>query len=185
MSAERFVSHKVFMAWEYEQEEIYLNEMSKKGWQVTEGGCFHTVFEKIPGRQFCYRLDYNPKAMKDPEERERYIETFAADGWEFINNTFNGWIYLRKERKEGMEEEDFEIYSDSSSLGELFARFDRMLLACCIMALAALCLEISLLISSSNLLILVFVLLLLGLLLWLLQGKSRLKKVRQGLLEKN
>lgn len=184
MSTEKFVSHKVFMSWEYEEEERYLNEMSEKGWQATKGGCFHTCFEKASDKAYCYRLDYNPKAMEDPEEKERYIETFGDDGWEFMNHTYNGWIYLRKERKDGMREEEFEIYSDRASLAELFGRLDRLLKICCFLSVIGFCLEISLFIGSGDWFLLGFGALLFCFLVWLLRGMSRLKEIRRRLLKK-
>ena len=42
---DRVVSYKWYAVWEYEKEEEDLNEASKKGLQLTKGGCFHRVFQ--------------------------------------------------------------------------------------------------------------------------------------------
>lgn len=181
MNTKKFTSHRVFMAWEYDKEEKYLNEMSRKGWQVVKGGCFHTEFEKRAGTAYRYCLDYNPEAMKDAGEKARYVETFADGGWEFINATYNGWVYLRKEIKEGMSEQDFEIYSDKESILELFERLNIMFRTLCFVLAVCLCLEIYLFVRSGLPVTLLFTAIVLALFIWMLYGTGRLKKIRQRL----
>lgn len=116
-------SYKVYAAWEYEKEEKALNEASKKGLQLTKGGCFHSEFKRDIGVRYIYQLDYNT-GIKD---FVRYKEIFEEQGWEYINSTFNGWHYFRKPYKEGMEDSEAKIYTDRESLYEMQNRWLRMI----------------------------------------------------------
>lgn len=179
MSAEKMTSHKVFMAWEYDREEAFLNEMSRKGWELVTGGCYHSVFEKESGKQYRYCLDYNPQAMNSAEEKQRYVQTFADDGWEFINSTYNGWIYLRKEIRDGMTDQDFEIYSDRESMMELFGRLGGLLKTMCFILAIVLFLEIYLYIRGKMAVILIFAAVILAVFVWLICGINRLKELQR------
>lgn len=130
MSAERKVSHKVYMAWEFDEEEQHLDEMSRQGWQVVKGGCFHTVYEKAPDKRYRHRIDYNSRVLKDPEEKKLYFRTFEEAGWEHAGTTFNGWIFWKKEVKPGIPEEEYQIYTDRQSLTEMFRRWRILGIGC-------------------------------------------------------
>ena len=80
-------------------------------------------------QRFIYKLDFQPE-MKD---EERYQEIFADQGWEYINTTYNGWIYFRKPYREDMSEEEKELYSDQNSLKEMQSRFIRIMIVLCFM----------------------------------------------------
>jgi uncharacterized membrane protein len=114
--------HKVYAAWDYDIEEEDLNEYSKKGWQLLNGGCFTSTFEKDNTVRYMYQLDYNNKI----ENMFRYKDTFEEQGWIYINSTFNGWHYFRKPYKEGMSEDEYKIYTDKESLREMQKRWIRI-----------------------------------------------------------
>lgn len=116
-------SYKGYFAWDYEKEEAMLNEKSSQGWHMVKGGCFHSVFEKDETKQYCYRIDFNMNLIKDADEKKRYIEMNRELGWEFINVTFNGWIYLRKEFTESSDKNDYEIYTDIDSFNAMMDRW--------------------------------------------------------------
>ena len=125
----RVVSHKWYAAWEYDKEEQDLNEASKNGLQLTEGGCFHSVFHRDDSVRYIYQLDYNTK-IKD---KERYKEIFEEQGWEYINSTFNGWHYFRKLYREDMPEDEKVIYTDRESLYEMQDRWKKIAVMCTIL----------------------------------------------------
>lgn len=120
---DRKVSHKVYAAWEYEKEEKELNKMSKEGWQLEKGGCFHSVYRRNEAERYIYQIDYKP----DLEDKERYKEIFAETGWEYINSTYNGWHFFKKAYVEGMNIDEEKIYSDKESLYEMQNRYVRMI----------------------------------------------------------
>ena len=123
MSKELKRSYKAYPAWDYEKEEIDINENSKNGWQLIKGGCFHSVFEKDDSKKYIYKIDYNTDAIKKSLERERYIQMFEELGWEYINSTYNGWSYFRKEYDENSDASEYEIYTDNHSYKEMLNRW--------------------------------------------------------------
>lgn len=116
---EIITSHKVYAAWEYQQEEKDLNEASKNGLQLIKGGCFRSKFEKDNSVRYIYQLDY----CMHPDNKARYIECFEDAGWQYINSTFNGWHYFRRPYEEGLDLEDVKIYTDRESLYEMENRW--------------------------------------------------------------
>lgn len=108
-----------YAAWNYELEIADLNEMSAKGWHLIKGGCFFSKFKKNPEIQYRYQLDFQPHI----EEKGRYIETFREQGWEYVSSTFNGWHFFRKLYDETKPEEEYEIFTDASSLKEMNNRW--------------------------------------------------------------
>ncbi|MBE5955256.1 MAG: DUF2812 domain-containing protein [Lachnospiraceae bacterium] len=115
MSKDYKTSYKVYTAWNYEKEIEDLNRASAEGWQLIKGGCFHSRFKRNEHIQYRYQLDY-PGTIED---MGRYIETFHEQGWEYINSTFNGWHYFRKLYDPSLPEEEYEIFTDHSSLKEM------------------------------------------------------------------
>ena len=109
----------IYSAWNYELEIEDLNEMSAKGWQLINGGCFTSRFKKNTEIQYRYQLDFQPSI----EDKGRYIETFREQGWEYINSTFNGWHYFRKLYDVNAPEEEYEIFTDASSAKEMNNRW--------------------------------------------------------------
>lgn len=123
MSKLNKTSFRFYTAWDYDKEEKWLNKESEQGWQLTKGGCFHSKFIKNENIRYIYKLDYNGSFIRNSQEKQRYIDFFEEQGFEFINNTFNGWIYFRKEYKECNAEEEYEIYTDKTSLTEMLNRW--------------------------------------------------------------
>ncbi|MDF2821080.1 MAG: hypothetical protein K0R15_1521 [Clostridiales bacterium] len=113
---------KMYLAWNYDKEEEYINSMSKKGWQLKKGGLFHHSYEKND-TPYRYKIDFNTKVKMSFEEHCRYISIFEEQGWEYINSTINGWHYFRKLYVPGSSEEDYEIYTDNISLKEMLSRW--------------------------------------------------------------
>lgn len=109
----------VYTAWNYEKEIEDLNKQSKKGWQLVKGGCFSNKFVKNEDVCYRYQLDFQPKM----EDMGRYIETFREQGWEYINTIFNGWTYFRKAYDPALPEEQYEIFTDRSSVKEMNSRW--------------------------------------------------------------
>ena len=108
--------HKAFFAWDYDIEELYIEDMSKKGWHLSRGGCFSSTYEYNPDIRTVTRIDYNPEILNDAAEKARYIQLFEDTGWNYLNTTFNGWSYFQKEYVPGTPEEEYIIYTDVESL---------------------------------------------------------------------
>ena len=115
-------SYKMYPAWAFDREVRELDEQSKKGWQLQKGGCFHSQFVYDDTVRYRYALDFN----QDVVDPDRYRETFAEQGWEFVNSTFNGWHYFRKKYDPALPQEEYLIYTDESSIQEMAGRFRRL-----------------------------------------------------------
>ena len=109
------VQFRMFMLPEYEQEEIYLNKMAKKGYRldkvVIPGFYF---FTKTEPENMIYKIDFNPQKDDSVEE---YHQMFADYGWEYLQD-MNEYSYFRK-ISDGTEED---IYSDNASRIEMIKR---------------------------------------------------------------
>ena len=115
-------SYKAYAAWEFDREIQDLEERSRNGWQLIKGGCFHSKFSFDDSVQYRYALDFN----QDITDPARYRETFAEQGWEYINSTFNGWHYFRKTYDPSLPEEEYQIYTDAASRKEMANRWKRI-----------------------------------------------------------
>ncbi len=116
--------HHVYAAWDYEKELAHLDEMSRQGWQLIRGGCFHSRFVRNEHVLYRYQLDFRA----DIDDQMRYRETFREQGWEYINSTFNGWHYFRKPYDAKLPENEYQIYTDRPSRQEMAGRQGRIIL---------------------------------------------------------
>ena len=132
---------KFYLAFDYDKEEADINAMAEKGWQLKTGASFYHMYERSD-RKYRYRLDYNPKALMDYEEKHRYLELFEEQGWEMISSTFNGWFYFRKLSLDGYNESDYIIYTDDSSLLDMLSRWMKIARILEIYSIACIILEL-------------------------------------------
>jgi hypothetical protein len=109
MGKNRMSKFKWFWAWQDEEEEAWLREMSKEGWHLRRIN-FPTIydFESGEAKDTVYRLDYRSYWKMDKED---YQQLFHDAGWEYIQE-MAGWHYFRKPAEES---EELEIYTDAES----------------------------------------------------------------------
>jgi len=106
---------KWFWAWNDEKEEQWLTEMAQQGWHLQSPCVFGAyTFEKGVPRNVVYRLDFKTVG-KDMDD---YLQLFADGGWEHLG-AMGGWQYFRKEAVEG---EAVEIYTDNASKIQKYQR---------------------------------------------------------------
>lgn len=138
---------RAYFAWDFQQELNELDRMSQQGWQLVKGGCFHSRFRWEPERRYRYQLDYRPGI----DDMDRYLETFREQGWEYVNSTFNGWRYFRKAYDPALPEEEYEIFTDRSSLTEMTRRLRNLALVLMSVALLMAAVEGVLLVMKPRL----------------------------------
>lgn len=138
---------RAYFAWDFQQELNELDRMSQQGWQLIKGGCFHSRFRREPERRYRYQLDYRPGI----DDMDRYLETFREQGWEYVNSTFNGWRYFRKAYDPALPEEEYEIFTDRSSLTEMTRRLRNLALVLMSVALLMAAVEGVLLVMKPRL----------------------------------
>ena len=101
--------HKLFLVWDFDKEEKWLNEMAAKGLSlVSVGFCKYEFEDSMPG-EYKVCLQLLDKMPRHPES-QKYIEFLEATGAEHIGN-FTRWAYFRKKSKDG----EFELFSDNDS----------------------------------------------------------------------
>lgn len=93
---------------DYQKEEQWLNEQSKKGLHLTKVQFPRYIFEEgIPG-EYIYRNELL-KGIGNKQDKA-YLEFLEDSGIEFVDK-FGFWGYFRKKAAEG----PFELYTDASS----------------------------------------------------------------------
>ena len=105
----RKVIRKVFMAWEYEKEEKWLNEMAAKGLALVDYSIFRYSFEPCEPGEYSFKIQLLEHRPSHPES-EQYIRFMEETGAEQVASYIN-WVYFRKKTSEGA----FEIFSDIES----------------------------------------------------------------------
>jgi len=84
------IALKVFLPWQDENEEKWLEEMAANGWQIETVVPFAYSFRKSSPRQSVIRLDYKSTWDKDYQE---YLATFRDAGWTLLT-TYSNWHYF-------------------------------------------------------------------------------------------
>lgn len=176
MEKELKKSYRVYTAWNYEKEENFINENSNGGWQLVKGGCFHSVYEKDDSKKYVYKIDYNPETMKKSIEKKRYIEMFEDLGWEYINSTYNGWNYFRKEYNENSDISEYEIYTDHTSYKEMLDRWCKLGKAVLVVELVLALIYTLIAIKDMDIIMGIEAVLFWGLFIWIKKGIDIMNK---------
>lgn len=100
---ERKKVRKVFLVWDFEKEERWLNEMALSGWLLDKVGfCSYEFVRCTPG-EYTIRLEMNGYD-------EGYIGFMEETGAQYIGRMIQ-WLYFRKKTADG----EFDIFSDLDS----------------------------------------------------------------------
>ncbi len=105
----RKTEYKVFMEWQLEEEEAWLNSMADKGWNLVKAGNCKYVFEPCEPGEYSYKAQVMNDFLSAKKNQE-YISFVEETGAEVAGKFLYG-IYFRKKRSEG----DFELFSDNVS----------------------------------------------------------------------
>lgn len=98
---------KVFMPWNFEKEQAWLEEQASEGWSL-EKTFFNYRFVKAEAQEMVYRVDYF--SITNKKKMEEYKAIFEESGWEFVHSSI-GWHYFRIPASQY----DTDIYSDPQS----------------------------------------------------------------------
>lgn len=101
--------HKLFWAWDFDQEEDWLNDMAAQGWGLVDVGFCRYTFEPCRPGEYGIRLELLEDRPDSPQSRE-YLDFLAETGADRVGHWFR-WVYLRKRTDEG----PFELFSDTAS----------------------------------------------------------------------
>jgi len=119
----RYTVHKMFFVWDYEKEELWLNEMSAKGMLLTGVGFGSYVFEEGEPGAYVYHLEWLRHAPTHAES-VAYIRFLEELGVEHVAS-FKHWVYFRKKAADG----PFELFSDLDSRISHFQRLMALMYA--------------------------------------------------------
>lgn len=132
----RHTVHKLFFAWQHEEEEKWLNEMSAQGFQLMSVGLCKYIFEEGECGEYIYRLELLEQ-IPSHYESIKYIRFLEETGVEHIGSWYK-WIYVRKKVSDG----GFEVYSDLQSKIKHFNRIKNLLGVSLIMNMPSIILNI-------------------------------------------
>lgn len=100
---EEKVVHKLFLVWNFEKEEQWLNTMAQEGWVLNRVSlcCYHFI-PCQPG-EYVIRLENHP-------HDQAYMDLMEETGAEYIGRMVQ-WVYFRKNACDGC----FDLFSDIDS----------------------------------------------------------------------
>ena len=103
-------------AWNFDQEEAWLNRMAEDGYALTDARWIFFRFEKTEPGEYIIRLEHHPRDAK-------YIDFMEELGAEHISESV-GWNYYRRKSSLG----DFRIFSDLKSRIDHLRSIERLML---------------------------------------------------------
>lgn len=109
MNEQTITKYRIFLPWQDEKEEAWLESMSCEGWhlQTIKLLCSYTFVRGEP-TPFIYRLDY---FQGNKSTFAEYQQIFQDAGWVYLGELSN-WRYWRKQLVNG---EKPEIFTDRES----------------------------------------------------------------------
>lgn len=124
--------HKFFTT--FEEEENWLNDMAKQGYQFIKKKSFGYEFVSAPPENETIRIDY--RSFNKQEDFEDYCALFEDSGWKHIAGTkSSGYQYFKRASHPGGED----IFSDVGSKAGRYKRLADMwfMLAVCFLPILA------------------------------------------------
>jgi len=101
--------YKLYLAWQFDKEEKWLNECSVKGLHLCDVGlCRYTFEEGTPGA-YSHKLELLENWPSHPES-VAYIRFLEDTGVEMVGSILR-WVYFRKKTVDGQ----FDLFSDLDS----------------------------------------------------------------------
>lgn len=105
----RTTIRKWFWAWEFDQEEKWLNDMAAKGKALVSARYLTYEFEDSEPGEYAIRLEMLEN-LPSSVEGQQYIEFVESTGAEYVGKVMK-WVYFRKKRELG----EFELHGDNAT----------------------------------------------------------------------
>lgn len=115
-SKETKTCFRPYTAWQYQEEEDWMNQMAAQGWALERTNGFVHHFRRCEPGAWIVRLDRPAFKMGSPEGQE-YLAMLHDCGAEWVGGV-NDWIYLRRQAGLG----EFALYSDLAGKEHLLLR---------------------------------------------------------------
>ena len=100
---------KWFWAWEFDQEEAWLNDMATQGKALVSARYAPFEFEDSQPGEYAVRLEMLEN-LPDTPEGKAYIEFVESTGAEYVGKVMK-WVYFRKKTADG----PFELHGDNAT----------------------------------------------------------------------
>jgi len=100
----KYIYRKIFF--DYENEERWLNEMSKKGLMLSDFTWGKYTFEECKPDMYIYKMELLKEPYDSPESMD-YITALESSGVEVIASQMR-WIYMRKRKSDGPFEKEYD-----------------------------------------------------------------------------
>ncbi len=104
---------------EYEQEEQWINEMAKEGWQLTAIGWCRYIFRRGTPGEYIYKLDVVERTASD-EVKESYFNFLTECGIRVVGE-FKDWIYLQKRAADGPFDMKDDTYAKLRTVNKVYS----------------------------------------------------------------
>lgn len=104
---------------EYEQEEQWINEMAKEGWQLTAIGLCRYIFRRGTPGEYIYKLDVVERTASD-EVKESYFNFLTECGIRVVGE-FKDWIYLQKKAADGPFDMKDDTYAKLRTVNKVYS----------------------------------------------------------------
>ena len=103
--------------WDFQKEEVWINQMASKGYSMTDYSWCRYVFEETPKSQSIYRIELLQHLPSHPESQS-YLRFLEESGITVVAS-YMRWVYLKRPLSEG----PFELYTDQESLLKYYTRY--------------------------------------------------------------
>lgn len=103
--------------WDFQKEEVWINQMASKGYSMTDYSWCRYVFEETPKSQSIYRIELLQHLPTHPESQS-YLRFLEESGVTVVAS-YMRWVYLKRPSSEG----PFELYTDQESLLNYYTRY--------------------------------------------------------------
>ena len=105
----RTTIRKLFWAWQYEEEEKWLNDMAAQGKALVSARYLTYEFEDSEPGEYAIRLEMLEN-LPSSEAGQQYISFVEETGAEYIGKVMK-WVYFRKKTTDG----PFELHGDNAT----------------------------------------------------------------------
>lgn len=110
------------MFWNFEKEEVWLEQMSASGWGLKKVSLGFYTFEQTPPEKMVYKIDF--RNFKNKSDLDDYVALFSDSGWTCVSPKKSANIFYFFAPKDCPEKG---IFSDRTSKAQRYLRYAQYL----------------------------------------------------------
>ncbi|MBR5820623.1 MAG: DUF2812 domain-containing protein [Alistipes sp.] len=104
---------------EYEQEEQWLNEMAREGWNLTAVGLCRYIFRRGTPGEYIYKLDIVERTASD-EVKESYFNFLSECNIRIVGE-LKDWLFLQKRAADGPFDMKDDTYAKLRQVNKVYS----------------------------------------------------------------